>query len=107
MSPLTILLVEDNPGDARLLREVLRDGDGEGGEPAAVVVHVERLGDAGAVLAARPVDAVLLDLSLPDARGLDTVLRMRALAPALPIVVLTGLADEAVAVEAVQAGAQD
>src|SRR5207248_4228716 len=105
---LTILVVEDNPGDAALLRDLLETDDdvADAGGPPAVLL-AERVSDACAVLAASPVDVVLLDLSLPDARGLDTVARVRAAAPHLPIVVLTGLDDEALAVRAVQAGAQD
>lgn len=101
--PLRLLLVEDNPGDARLLRALLLES-----APASwELVHAARLADAEPYLAAGGIDAVLLDLSLPDAHGLETVARMRALAAELPIVVLTGTDDEALAVQAVQAGAQD
>jgi signal transduction histidine kinase len=101
--PLRILLVEDNPGDARLLRETLREVESLRFELA----HVERLSAALERLEAAAADVVLLDLSLPDAHGLETVSRTLAAAPELPIVVLTGLADETVAIQAVQAGAQD
>lgn len=101
--PVRILLVEDNPGDARLLREVLRDAE----EFDFALHHVPRLADAQARAAGDGADVVLLDLSLPDAHGMETVERMLAAAPDIPIVVLTGLADERVAVAAVQAGAQD
>ncbi|AHG89454.1 ATP-binding region ATPase domain protein [Gemmatirosa kalamazoonensis] len=109
-APLTILMVEDNPGDAELLRLSLEEGAGSNdasGAANAVVLHAERVSEARTLLASHPVDVVLLDLSLPDARGLDTVARVRDAAPHLPIVVLTGLDDEALAVRAVQAGAQD
>jgi signal transduction histidine kinase len=99
---LRILLVEDNPGDARLLREVLREG-----RVRFDLVHVERLADAQRVLSDGPVDVILLDLSLPDAHGLETVERMLACGSDAPILVLTGLDDEDAAVQAVQAGAQD
>lgn len=102
-APLRILLVEDNPGDARLIRETLRDA----GSLAFELEHADRLGAALPRLAARDVDVVLLDLSLPDAHGLETVTRALAAAPGVPIVVLTGLDDERVAIQAVQAGAQD
>ena len=70
--PIQILLVEDNPGDARLLREALRDAGG-----FAFHLHeADRLGSAREVLAEHPVDVVLLDLSLPDAHGMDTVRQM-------------------------------
>jgi signal transduction histidine kinase len=100
---LRILLVEDNPGDARLIRETLRDT----GSPAFELHYADRLSAALPLLAARDVDVVLLDLSLPDAHGLETVTRALAAAPEVPIVVLTGLDDETVAIQAVQAGAQD
>src|SRR5687767_9987502 len=100
---LRILLVEDNPGDALLVRETLREVP----SVAAELDHVERVADAIARLAERPADVVLLDLSLPDASGTEGVARLRAAAPSVPIVVLTGLDDEAVALRAVQQGAQD
>jgi PAS domain S-box-containing protein len=101
--PITILLVEDNPGDTRLLRELLADTDGFTHE----LVAVERLSQALEALAQRPVDVVLLDLTQPDAKGLDGLRRLHDAHPQVPVVVLTGLADEAVAVEAVKLGAQD
>jgi sigma-B regulation protein RsbU (phosphoserine phosphatase) len=101
--PVRLLLVEDNPGDARLLRESLREVESLDFD----LTHVGRLSEALRTLAADAVDLVLLDLSLPDAHGLETVSRVLAAAPEVPIVVLTGLADETVAVQAVQAGAQD
>lgn len=100
---IRILLVEDNPGDARLLREVLRETPSLSFD----LVHVERLADARASLESHAADVILLDLSLPDAHGLESVTRTLELAPDVPIVVLTGLDDEATALRAVQAGAQD
>ncbi len=102
-APVRILLVEDNPGDARLLRETLRDA----GSLRWELTHAGRLSEALEAVARDGTDVVLLDLSLPDAHGMDTVARMLEAAPAVPIIVLTGLADETVAVHAVQAGAQD
>lgn len=101
--PVDILLVEDNPGDARLLEEHLRDA------PLLVgmVERVARLDAVAAQLERRRPDVVLLDLSLPDAHGMETVRKALAVASDLPIVVLTGLDDEYLAVQAVQAGAQD
>src|SRR5690606_11018781 len=102
-SPLRILLVEDNPGDARLLREHLR----EAGSLQFELTHVERLAEAREKVRTEKIDVVLLDLSLPDAHGLETVRSMLEAAPEAPIIVLTGLDDDATAVQAVQAGAQD
>src|SRR6266404_2681625 len=99
-----VLLIEDNPGDALLLREALIY---LGGAFVLDLVHVGRLDDGLRRLRQEEFDAILLDLSLPDAHGLDTVARMQAAAPRLPIVVLTGLDDDAAALEAVRAGAQD
>jgi signal transduction histidine kinase len=102
-APVRILLVEDNPGDARLLRETLRDAESLRFD----LVHAARMSEALERLGGETPDVVLLDLSLPDAHGLETVATMLDAAPAVPIIVLTGLTDETVAVHAVQAGAQD
>ncbi|HUE77099.1 MAG TPA: hybrid sensor histidine kinase/response regulator [Longimicrobiales bacterium] len=101
--PIRILLVEDNEGDARLLRELLLEARSF---PHALT-HVERLEAARSRMEAEGADVVLLDLSLPDAHGLETVSRMLATAPDAPIIVLTGLDDDDIAVRAVHAGAQD
>ncbi|MBF0371929.1 MAG: response regulator, partial [Alphaproteobacteria bacterium] len=102
--PIHVLLVEDNPGDARLVREMLSEGDSGGRfrieDAATMATALEALGE-------REFQVVLLDLSLPDSQGLDTVAQIRRARPTLPIVVLTGLADEEMAVRAVQGGAQD
>lgn len=98
-----ILLVEDNPGDARLLRVTLEEAQSLRFD----LVHAARLSEALERVAEGPADVVLLDLSLPDAHGMETVTRMLDAAPDVPIIVLTGLTDETVAVQAVQAGAQD
>jgi two-component system cell cycle sensor histidine kinase/response regulator CckA len=97
------LLVEDNPGDARLFLELVR----ETGAGYLKLEHVDRLEKALVRLSAEHFDVVLLDLSLPDEQGLTTLMRTHAHAPKVPIVILTGLDDEAVAVRAVRAGAQD
>jgi len=102
-APIRILLVEDNPGDARLLREFLR----ESASLSFELTHVDRLADARARMEAEGADVILLDLSLPDAHGLDSVTRTLEFAPHVPIVVLTGLDDESAALAAVHAGAQD
>jgi PAS domain S-box-containing protein len=98
--PRRVLLVEDNPGDVDLVQIALTE------EPAGYTVHhVERLGDALAYLSSRDVDAVLLDLGLPDSIGLDGVGRIREAVPELPVVILTG--SYSVGVDAVRAGVQD
>jgi len=99
----TVLLVEDNPGDARLLREMFN----EQGSHKTELTQVECMSDAEKHLAQRQVDIILLDLGLPDAEGVGSVRRVRAAAPHVPLVVLTGLDDEALATQALQEGAQD
>jgi diguanylate cyclase (GGDEF)-like protein/PAS domain S-box-containing protein len=102
-SPTALLLVEDNLGDARLLQEMIRDE----GSLEAQVTHVARLSEAETHLARHPVDIVLLDLGLPDAQGMAAMRRAHAAAPRVPLVVLTGTDDEALAAQALQEGAQD
>jgi signal transduction histidine kinase/CheY-like chemotaxis protein len=101
--PLRVLLVEDNPDDTDLLRESLADSRGE----PVLVDAVETLGEGLAHLARSPVDLLLLDLSLPDSQGLETLRRALAHPTRVPIIVLTGLDDDALGVEAIHAGAQD
>jgi PAS domain S-box-containing protein len=98
-----VLLVEDNLGDARLLREMFDEQATRDTE----VVHVQCMREAEEHLAGRAVDIVLLDLGLRDARGLEAIRRARAAAPGIPLVVLTGMDDEAMATQALQEGAQD
>jgi len=97
------LVVEDNPADAFMLNKVL----GRIPEAQFETTQVERLEDALASLAVASHDVVLLDLGLPDSQGADTVTRLRQSQPGVPVVVLTGLDDEAVGISAVQSGAQD
>ena len=103
MFDLNILLVEDNPGDARLLRE----GLDEIGARKFALTHVETLQQALDRLGQARFDVGILDLALPDARGLEVVRRVRMAAPELPLLVLTALSDEAMAVESLHEGAQD
>lgn len=102
-APIRLLLVEDNPADARLLQEHLREVH----SPAFELTWVDSLGEAESALAEKTFDALLLDLSLPDSSGMATVDRAQAAAAAAPVVVLTGLDDGEVALAAVRAGAQD
>lgn len=100
-----ILVVEDNPADAAIIADYFEETRTE---PAAgVVEHVDRLQTALAKLAEQHHDVVLLDLSLPDARGLEGLTAIRTAFPNVPVVVMTGLTDARVALEAVKSGAQD
>ena len=98
-----LLLVEDNPGDARLLREMLN----EPGSHQIAVTHVESMIEAEEHLAGGGFEIVLLDLGLPDAQGLEAVRRAVAAAPRIPLVVLTGMDDESLAGQALNQGAED
>jgi signal transduction histidine kinase len=100
---IKVLLVEDNAGDARLIRESLADSTGCSFD----VETADKLATALLRLAAGGVDATLLDLALPDSVGWDTFEKVKKQAPAVPIIVLTGLSDEALALKMVQQGAQD
>ncbi|MDR6536956.1 response regulator [Variovorax soli] len=99
-----ILLVEDNPGDARLIRELLIDEVGRDGfrmrDARSLAEALQRMDEQ------RP-DMVVLDLSLPDSFGIETLFKVQSRDALLPIVVLTGNEDQAVALAAVKAGAQD
>lgn len=105
---ITMLLIEDNPGDVRLIRELLAEhqrGDRSGS--AFGLVHADRLSTGLQHLKGEPIDVLLLDLGLPDGRGLDTFTRVHNEASGVPVVVLTDLDDEDMAIQAVQKGAQD
>lgn len=131
METISLLLVEDNKADARLLRELLFEANEQ-----FDVCHVDRLSDAIQILqgstqtqvtddssaiapplgssgqgdekcATSPPDIVFLDLSLPDGQGLDNVRRLHAVRPEIPIVILTGQDDDTLALRAAQAGAQE
>lgn len=104
-SELTLLLVEDNPSDARLIEEYLIDGQWQTtGGPE--VLHTERL-EEGLTAQSDTIDLILLDLNLPDSKGLDTLQTMLESTEDVPIVVLTGLDDQELGVTAVERGAQD
>ena len=97
-----VLLIEDNPDDACLLREALHEAREE-----IQLVHVGQLEDAAKLLREEAFQLILLDLSLPDSQGIETVVRVQGQSPSVPIVVLTGLDDDNIALQAVRAGAQD
>ncbi len=101
-APIRILLIEDDPGDAFLLGELLS------GAPVAFgLENVERLSTALERLTAGGIDVVLSDLSLPDSKGIETFHRLAAHPARVPIIVLSGLDDEALALQTVKEGAQD
>jgi len=101
--PVKVMLVEDNPADARLVRELLKEAPGSEYD----VAHLEFLAEVIERLKAETFDIIVLDLRLPDSSGLETFTRVRDQAPETPVVVLTGLADEGLGTNAVAEGAQD
>ena len=99
-----VLLIEDNPADARLIKELLRD---TGTEFALVCADTLTAGLKHLATAAPAPDAILLDLSLPDSRGFATFQKVNQSAPRIPVIMLTGLDDQPLAEQAMRAGAQD
>jgi DNA-binding response OmpR family regulator len=100
---ITVLLIEDNPRYARLVKEILDSSETTNFD----VTIIENLTDGTNYLAEVRIDVVLLDLMLPDSSGLDTFRTLHSRFPDIPIVIQTGLDDESVAVDAVHQGAQD
>jgi len=101
--PIRVLLIEDDPDDVLLLKESLA-------EASAVrikLTHADRLSEGLKRIAEQKVDVILLDLNLPDGRGLETLSTTLKEFPQIPVVVLSGLADDLITTEAVRQGAQD
>ncbi|MGE5656750.1 MAG: PAS domain-containing protein [Actinomycetota bacterium] len=103
-SQLKILLVEDNADHADLIAEFLLE---QQGKQQQFLTRVERLSQAIAAVIRETFDIILLDLSLPDSYGFDTVSQLREYSYNIPIVVLTSNRDEQLALQTIQAGAQD
>ncbi|WKZ18075.1 MAG: PAS domain S-box protein [Candidatus Jettenia sp. CY-1] len=101
--PIKILLIEDNPGDVRLIQEMLKDIDFGQFE----LEHKDLLSSGLSCITRNNIDVILLDLGLPDSQGLPTLTKILSQAQKIPIVVLTGLDDEITGIRAIQAGAQD
>ena len=103
-APIKVLLIEDNPGDARLFREMLADAKGMSFD----LDWVDSLSRGVERLHVTHVDVVVLDLGLPESTGIETLRSLLSQAPKVPtLVVMSGLTDEEVAIQAVQSGAQD
>lgn len=99
---LSIMLIEDSDEDAQLVREMLDDRGYD-----YVLKRTDRLSSGLRLLEEEFFDVLLLDLGLPDSAGFDALTQIRNQAPPLPIIILTGLSDEALAVKAISLGAQD
>ena len=103
MNVCKVLVIDDNPSDAALVQFELEDA-----APGVYQVSgAETLAEGLAMVAERPFDIALLDMGLPDSQGIDTVRRFIEVASDLPVVVLTGLDDPHIGLQAVQSGAQD
>ena len=104
---LAILVVEDDPGDFALVRAYLRFAGLNRPEDAQLLVWAISMAEAVAAVQRAKPDVVLLDLSLPDSHGIETLSKMRGVLVDVPIVVMTGNDQGSIAVEALEAGAQD
>ena len=102
---IRILLIEDNPDDAFLIQEYILDA--RSGRTRFIPVHAESLQGGLSILQQETVDLLLLDLSLPDSHGMATFSQVHRRAPQVPVIVLSGLNDEEIAIQAVREGAQD
>ena len=103
INTLKILLIEDNPADADWIREILIEEKLAG----LKLKHANRVNEGLQILSQDYFDAVLLDLSLPDSQGIDNIAMVKKQAPELPIIVLTSLDDQNMAIKSVRKGAQD
>lgn len=100
---LTILTVEDNPSDLFLLEHMLKSS----GLAVGQLYSAACIRDAYALLTTQEIDVVLLDLTLPDSFGLHTFIHLKPVVQRIPVIILTGLSDTNVALEAIKEGAQD
>jgi DNA-binding NarL/FixJ family response regulator len=103
IDPIRVLLVEDNPGDAGLIRRMLKAAD----EPSFELRHVTNFPAGMEQLRSGPVDVLLLDLALPGTSGFETIANALVAAPQVPIIVLTGTDTAQTILECIKAGAKD
>ena len=102
-APIHILLIEDNPGDAALLRRMLRSSE----SPAFEIHYASNLSDGMDRLQAGGIDVLLLDLGLPGTSGFETIANALAAVPGIPIIVLSGADSSPTILECIKAGARD
>lgn len=98
-----VLLIEDEPTDAKLITQILQEDT----ESALEILHAEMLSQGIEFLIQGGIDIVLLDLTLADSSGFDTFYKLQQQAPQVPVIILTGMDDKDLAVRIVQEGAQD
>lgn len=103
LTSISVLFVEDDAGDAHLFKTILKQSS----EIIFTVQWVQSLALAKQAFATSHFDVILLDLSLPDSQGLDTIKRIRKIAPEIPVIVLTGNVDMDFALTALKVGATD
>ncbi len=101
--PYCILVVEDNPGDFVLLKQFLKKSE----LPVGDIVHAEKINEVPSIITDTSFDIVLLDLTLPDSKGVDSVITLERLLSKVPIVVFSGLSTIEIAIESISLGAQD
>jgi len=101
---LSILLIEDSPGDATAITKAMVHGESL---YSFHITHKESLGDGMIALGMQKVDAILLDLNLPDAKEMDAIDEVHSMYPHLPIVVISGYSDMDIVHRALRSGAQD
>ena len=100
---INVLLIEDNPGDALLIRKMLKEGE----RTVYKVVHDKKLDDGLKHFFNDDFDVILLDLGLSDSQGIETFNRIKNVASKVPIIILTGLSDKEFAINTLSKGAQD
>ena len=103
IKPYCMLVVEDNPGDYKLLKQYINRSQ----LPVDRICHAEKMGEVPALISENSFDIVLLDLTLPDSKGVDSVVALDHLMPQTPIVVFSGLSTIEIAIESISLGAQD
>jgi two-component system cell cycle response regulator len=100
---IRILLIEDNPGDAKVIAQILSDA----GNGRFALEHAKNLQGGLDILKGNHIDVLLLDLGLPGSSGFETVSKMRAAAPNVPVIVLTGTDVPQTILESIKVGAKD
>ncbi len=103
ISTINILLIEDNPGDIRLVEEILRESH----EPTIQITVASSLEKAKKIIAAESIHAILLDLNLPDSQGLQTFKQVHRFSMRLPVIIMSVLSDKELIFQAMKEGAQD
>jgi signal transduction histidine kinase len=103
----SVLLIEDSPRDVRQIREMLVGDAAKQRATSFDLIHAGRLASGLARLVNTKIDVVLLDITLPDGHGLDAIASVRTIAPTVPIITLSDIEDELLAVETMQKGTQD